>query len=632
MNIETIKLIIWDLDDTFWNGTLSEGGAQPIERNLQIVRMTTDCGIVNSICSKNEAESTITYLKKINIWDYFVFASINWENKGQRLKQLIDKMALRPQNVLFIDDNSFNLQEAKHYLPDLQVAAPDILEQLWEQVQQLPQKDKTHKRLKQYKVLETKAEEQSHFDNNEDFLFSSQIRVTIHHDCVNEITRLHELILRSNQLNYTKKRITEDELRVLLADKLYDCGYVEVKDRFGDYGIVGFYALKDNVLEHFVFSCRTMGQLIEQWVYAQLGFPALEVVGEVRTQLNKTDCPAWINQSSVEDIRIETDVNMATETSHCKILIKGPCDLYRSERYIKDVGGEVDTEFTYVDDKGRLITAYNHSVHILGLHEYTENEKQQIVGDCPFVDPNMLNAKFFTGNYDIIFLSSLIETPYGIYQKKGTNIKVVFGHKHCQLTNKANWESYVSDHVLNCNNHFTMQFLEQFTEQYEFVGSTTPESYVDFLDKVLQWLPKKTTLCIILGTTYPHNGQEEWAQSHRIINDAVKSFASTHPRLCYIDLDDIIKSENDFTDGSLTHYSARVYFEIAEKMLQIVKDCTGKQVSGINHNIVVLDSIVLRITRRFNNIFSPKGKLYRFLKPIYFRITRGRVVPTHELT
>ena len=35
--MKKIKLIIWDLDETFWEGTLSEEGIKPIERHKELV-------------------------------------------------------------------------------------------------------------------------------------------------------------------------------------------------------------------------------------------------------------------------------------------------------------------------------------------------------------------------------------------------------------------------------------------------------------------------------------------------------------------------------------------------------------------------------------------------------------------
>ena len=58
IDLKTINLVVWDLDDTFWEGILSEGGAILPEENAKLVRDLTDCGIINSISSKNEYEPT----------------------------------------------------------------------------------------------------------------------------------------------------------------------------------------------------------------------------------------------------------------------------------------------------------------------------------------------------------------------------------------------------------------------------------------------------------------------------------------------------------------------------------------------------------------------------------------------
>ncbi len=42
-----IKLIIWDLDETFWSGTLSEGDVVCPEENKELLRLTTENGFAN---------------------------------------------------------------------------------------------------------------------------------------------------------------------------------------------------------------------------------------------------------------------------------------------------------------------------------------------------------------------------------------------------------------------------------------------------------------------------------------------------------------------------------------------------------------------------------------------------------
>lgn len=592
IDISKIKLIIWDLDDTLWQGTLSEGGAVLPNEHRQLIIDLTDAGIMNSICSKNEYEPTMVELKKLSIWDYFVFASINWENKGQRVKNIIDQMALRPINVLFIDDNTFNLQEAKHYLPELQIATPDCISGIIEQVKLLDKKDATHRRLKQYKVLEEKVQAAESYDSNEAFLYASNIRVTIHQNCVDIIERLHELIVRSNQLNFTKKRISLEELSAIIVNPEYECGYVSVTDNFGDYGVVGFYAKTDNRLDHFVFSCRTMGQMIEQYVYALLGFPKLEVVGEVRTQLNTTDCPAWINQTNRESHVISTQ-----NTISCKILLKGPCDLSNSQSYIHADG--IVSEFTYVKEStGQVIDAYNHSVHIRGLHEYSADINQQLIDDCSFVDPDMLSGSFFTGDYDVIFLSSLIESTIPIYKKKNTNILVAY-------------------------NDFYQKASPDFFDKYEYVGMTTSEQYENFLVDCLSWLPQKTTLCIILGVTTPIFGETDILYHHKEINSVVKKMAAHNNRLKYIDVNDFVKTSKDVTDN-INHYQTRVYYEIAQAMISVINETTNIEVKSVNKAMVLLIRMTKQIRPFVKRILSSDSKLYHNLQTIYFKVIKKK--------
>lgn len=618
ISINTIKLIIWDLDETFWSGTLSEGGARIPEGHIRLIKDLTDCGIINSICSKNEFDPTKKALQDAGVWDLFVFPSINWESKGPQLKDKLDKMALRPVNVLFLDDNLSNLGEAKHYLPEIQTGGPELIPELIRQVGALEKKDLKHKRLAQYKILETKDQVSKSFSSSEDFLYDSHIQVKVHTDCTNQIQRIHELLLRSNQLNYTKNRISIEELESILSNQEYECGYVTVKDKFGDYGIVGFYAKKGNRLEHFLFSCRTMGQKIEQWVYAQLGFPELEVVGEVRTQLNRTECPGWINQP-------EPSVADSTQTDKkalsCRILMKGPCDLSHSLVYIKG-SDQIDTEFTYVSNaEGQIIDAHNHSVHIEGLHTYTEQDKEAIVRDCMFVDPDMLSGTFFTKKYDLIVLSTLIESTYQIYRKKGTDLRVVFGG--LDLTDPEQWDSYVDGRTYAGGNRFTKEFLRSFSDKYECLGLTTPEMYVSFLQKCLDWLPEDTSLCLILGATKVFDGQEDVKERHRLLNTAVKAFAQDHPRIKYVEIDDCINDPSDFA-GEINHYSSKVYFEIAQRIIGVIQSVTGTKLESYSSKMVVVDNLTLKIRKMLKKMVSQDSVIYRKLKDVYNRIYKNR--------
>ena len=78
-DITKTKLIIWDLDETFWQGTLEEGGVIFNPEIINFIEELTTKGIMNSICSKNDFERVkeefiMSGFK--HIWDLFVFPSL----------------------------------------------------------------------------------------------------------------------------------------------------------------------------------------------------------------------------------------------------------------------------------------------------------------------------------------------------------------------------------------------------------------------------------------------------------------------------------------------------------------------------------------------------------------------------
>ena len=154
--MKRVKLIIWDLDDTFWKGTLSEGTIEYDRQNHETVIALARRGIMSAICSKNNYGDVRWRLVQQGIWDYFVFPKIAWQPKGAMVAELIADMHLRPENVLFIDDNPLNLNEALFYCPGLQTSSPEILPGLLSLDVCAGKPDGELTRLQQYKLLEKK--------------------------------------------------------------------------------------------------------------------------------------------------------------------------------------------------------------------------------------------------------------------------------------------------------------------------------------------------------------------------------------------------------------------------------------------------------------------------------------------
>lgn len=334
--VRQVKLVVWDLDDTFWQGTVSEGPISPVQDNIDLVRTLAERGIISSICSKNDFDPARDALAACGAWDYFVFPKIDFTPKGARIAALIEEMNLRAENVLFIDDNVMNLREVLFAAPGVMAVHPDaVLGTLLDNPMLAGKPDPELNRLRHYKQLEQKAVDQSASPlSNEDFLRQCGIRLKFVYDLDPLIDRLIDLINRSNQLNYTKLRIADDQRKAfaerLKARDVY-AGAVSVADRYGDYGIVGFFLQsKDPMsarLEHLVFSCRTMHMGIEQYVYEHLGKPPFDIAGPVANDLVSFGKVDWIS---------EDDGSGAAEGSATdeKLVLVGGCDLLQVASYL----------------------------------------------------------------------------------------------------------------------------------------------------------------------------------------------------------------------------------------------------------------------------------------------------------
>ncbi len=625
LDFSKIKLVIWDLDNTFWKGIISETAIEPIDSHLQLVKDLVDCGIVNSICSKNNFEICDTKLIELQIREYFVFPSIDWSPKGLRVKDLIKSMSLRAENVLFIDDDLTNLAEVQYYSPSIMVAEPLIIVELIEYVTALDKTDLQHKRLNQYKLLEIKYVEQQKFNSNEEFLFASRINVSIKNDCINQFDRIHDLLLRSNQLNFTKIRPSKEELLRTLHDDNIQSGYVEVKDKFGDYGIVGFYSLKDYSLLHFTFSCRTIGLGVESFVYAALNWPELTTVGEVVNTVDQNPAPKWINHPDSNDLEV---LEKNTLNKGIKVLVKGPCDLSKTMNYIKNSDSFV-CEFTYVnEDKNNTIEAHNHSVHIVGLKQYSDEEKNILANECIFIDRKMLDGTIFSSKYDVIFLSTLIEANFGIYRKKGTDLKIAFGSYLSPITDPANWNDYIQQKIFTANNNFSEDFLQSFGAKYEFIGKTTPDDYIQRLDYILENTHQNTIICLILGVEFPCEKQMEYDykerhRSHIELNNAIREFAQNNKRIRLIDLNDIVKSQSDFTNN-INHFTSKVYYELSLKVTEIINSITDANIVNYGSYYQYLDIGLNWIKDFLRKIVPQNTNLYSLLKRSYKKFARSK--------
>lgn len=572
-----IRLVIWDLDETFWKGTLSDNDMtlDPVKMNLDLVKRFAYRGIINSICSKNDKDIAEQKLQELGVGDFFVFNSINWDPKGPRIQNIINEMALRPVNVLFLDDNPSNLAEAEFIVPDLMVAGPEVIPELYTLSDQLGKDDSVLSRLKQYRVLEKKKKEEKNFKSNIDFLRQSNIRIQISHLDEEMIPRTVELIQRSNQLNFTKKRIGEDEIHQLLGNIQYDLGCVIADDDYGKYGLVGFYALdkQNNRLEHFLFSCRTIGMGIEQYVYAVLGYPELTITGPVSGSVSKEGgMPDYITQVDNLDSKQE-EKNRERKIS---VLLKGPCDLEVMASYLE--GGEVslDKEFNFIDFNGNQADYYNHMINILNCNNSFTDELCQRYS---FLTKEGFTTGLFSGKYDVVCLSLLMDATLAVYADTQDH-KLAYGIYSKPLSDRNNHQMYLDKQVMTARSNFVKTELEDFSEKFQQV-EYPPEDIASNIEKIIEriWKVNSDTKIVILLLSeleYQTNNSmylDFFAEKHlvhRKINDQIRQRFCRECSVYLLDVNKYISSQSDYFDN-INHYSKYVYYKIAKEFADFIE-------------------------------------------------------------
>ncbi len=546
-----VKLVIWDLDETLWGGTLSEEGIQPIEENLQMVRTLVDRGIMCSICSKNDFNQAKEALEKLGVWDLFVFPHIAWSPKGQAIAQMIDEMGLRDENVLFLDDNHLNLEEAVFFSNRLMTvdASKARLADLMDLAPLKGKDDAGHSRLAQYKVMEQKKDEKQNSGlSNVDFLRQSEIKVRIITDVENHMDRVLEILNRTNQLNFTKVRANTDqerrELEALLRVSGMHAGLIEVKDRYGDYGVVGFFCVRTKfsgtTVHHFAFSCRTLNMGVEQWVWNYLHRPEFKVVGPVASELDSLENVDWITE--VQDF--DADQSPAAER---RLALVGGCDLLQVSFYC----GTNRDEFVNKQDDQGLLVRYDDVGFILNPRNKNLKHSHPLRYFVGQSLEDMLAFDKSIAETDLILLSLYFSVPSDLFFTYGGD---TWGGEYWATIPPRRFKRLMKDPDT------AMRFAKEMYHRRLPLEERLQMTKAAF--KRVHDLRKAETPMFILSVVAEHGEQaKRTIDIRRGYNEMCRAFCAETPNAQFIDIDTLL-DPSEFVDSD--HYTRTGYFKIAD--------------------------------------------------------------------
>jgi FkbH-like protein len=265
-----VKCLVWDLDNTLWQGVLVEDGIEGVTLNHEAVALIRELdrrGIINSIASKNDADLAFRALEQFGLRHLFVFPKISWGPKSEAIRAIVAEMDVGADTFAFIDDQPFERGEVAQLLPEVQVFADTEMASLADHPRfDVPVTAESGRRREMYQTEEKRvaAREDSALDYAT-FLRSCDIALTVRRLDARSLARMYELSQRTNQLNFSGMRYAQAELEALMAKRPEDAFVLSCADRFGDYGAIGFCVLADGrpQVESFFMSCRVQRKRVE---------------------------------------------------------------------------------------------------------------------------------------------------------------------------------------------------------------------------------------------------------------------------------------------------------------------------------------------------------------------------------
>jgi FkbH-like protein len=287
------KCLVLDLDNTLWGGVIGDDGIQGIvlgegsargEAHLALQRYAMDLtrrGIVLAVCSKNDAGIATRAIEEhpemiLRSRDFACIVA-NWEPKPDNLRAIAARLNIGIDSLVFVDDNPVERAAVREALP--MVAVPELPEDAAGYVEIIAQAgyfesssftaDDTE-RARRYAENLAREEQKNASGDLNDFL--AGLKMTTAYGLVQDldVTRVSQLINKTNQFNPTTQRYSLDEVTGFCKDPACAVLQFRLIDRFGDNGLVSAMILRPDArhagvfdIDTWVMSCRVFGRQLE---------------------------------------------------------------------------------------------------------------------------------------------------------------------------------------------------------------------------------------------------------------------------------------------------------------------------------------------------------------------------------
>lgn len=291
------KVLALDLDGTLWGGVLGEDGLDGIQLGEEYpgsafkafhrsVLALRDRGILLAIASKNNEADALDALTRhpdsLLRPEHFSAMQIHWNDKATSLREIARTLNIGVDAVAFFDDNPVERDYIRSQLPaahviDVPASPIEYPAALADSgaFDQLSFSAEDTQRAELYRVDQERQALLGQTASVDEFLAALDMRVTVGLIGTETMTRVVQLLGKTNQFNLTTRRHTAADVERMLRDGGIGL-WARVADKFGDNGLVGVaLAVRGETdgqwrVDSFLLSCRVIARKVEAAVLAVL--------------------------------------------------------------------------------------------------------------------------------------------------------------------------------------------------------------------------------------------------------------------------------------------------------------------------------------------------------------------------
>jgi len=286
------KCLVLDLDNTLWGGVIGDDGLEGIvlgqgsalgEGYAAVqahAKALAERGIILAVCSKNDEANALEPFERhpdmvLRRADIACFRA-SWDDKAANLRAIAGALNIGLDAMVFLDDNPFERNLVREALP--MVAVPEwddepalvprmLADAGYFESVGLTQEDRA--RTAQYQGNQARQALAADASDLEGYLRGLEMRLVWGRFDEVGLQRIVQLINKTNQFNLTTQRLSEAEVRAVMADPAALGLQMRLIDRFGDNGIVAVVIGRLDgeggfAISTWLMSCRVLGRQMEQ--------------------------------------------------------------------------------------------------------------------------------------------------------------------------------------------------------------------------------------------------------------------------------------------------------------------------------------------------------------------------------